>query len=459
MSWIQKLANWRPFGGSDEVNKYNANAFSSIGFMSTSWDFNKIWAIQTAFLKNPDVYSVISQQSQKLASIPYYIRKVRDEEQLKRYDRSRANSNLNLQLQTKAKAFDSEYFAMPLDKPNPLQNWNDFFYLSELYYRATGNCFWYLMKNSVGVPLGMWVLPAHFMKIYVKQKTSTLSYESPIEGYEMYQTASVSIPFLEEEVIHIKMPNPDWGVNGEQLYGLSPLAAAYYNVENQIQANKHLMKMFKSSGAFGFISADGEVLDPDQADQFTERIKEMDKSKERMAKIVGVATKINFTRISLANDELKPWEALNWDRKTICNILGWSDRLLNNDGKSGLGGSETKEARKQVISNTIQPDLINFEEAINKMFIQKFKGYENKVLKFDVTSLPEMQEDLEKLSKWAKESPITMNEWREMINFERLDSEGMDSVFVSRNLQPIEMAYINSNMLNDLNIENESEQE
>lgn len=457
MNWIDRVKNL--FVNQEEVNKYNANAFSTVGYISTAYDFNKIWAVQTAFLKNPDVYSIISQQGQKLASIPYYVRKVRDEEELKRYNQGVSSNNLTLQLQTKAKAFENDYFSMPLEKPNPLQNWNDFFYLSEVYYRSTGNCFWYVMKNSVGEPLGIWVLPAHYMKIYVKENNHTLTYESPIAGYEMFQTPNVGIPFLEEEVIHIKMPNPEWGVNGEHLYGLSPLAPAYYNVENQVQANKHLMKMFKSSGAFGFISVDGETLDPEQAEQFTQRIKEMDASKERMAKISGIATKINFTRISLANDELKPWDALNWDRKTICNVLGWSDKLLNNDGKANLGGNETKEARKMVLSNTIQPDLINFEEAINKKFIQQFKGYKDKVLKFDVNSLPEMQEDLEKLAKWAKESPITMNEWREMINFERIESEGMDSVFVSRNLQPIEMAYINSNMLNDLNLGNESDQE
>jgi len=453
MGFLDRVAN---FFGKQFVNKYNANALTQIGYVSTAYNFNKIWTIQTALLKNPDVYSVISQQSNKVSSVPYYIRDIRDNEELKRYDLARKNYNLKDQLKTKAKAFNGDYFPMPLERPNPLQNWNDFFYLTEMYYRATGNFFWYVLRNSLNQPIGMWVLPAHYMKIYVKPDNESLELESPIAGYEMFQTPNVGIPFEENEVKHGKMPNPDWGINSEHLYGLSPLSSAYYNIENQIQANKHLSKMFQSSGAFGFISAEGEVLDQEQAEQFTQRIKEMDANKERMAKIAGISTKINFTRVSLANDELMPWDALKWDRKTICNVLGWSDELLNNDGKSGLGGSEAKEARKSVITNTIQPDLIAIEEAFNSI-LKEFKGYQNRVLKFDVTQLPEMQEDIELLNKWAKEAPITMNEWREMINFERIDEDGMDSVFVSRNLQPIEMAYLNSNTLTDLNLEQNEE--
>lgn len=432
------------------INKANANTFNPIGYITASYDYNKIWAIETALLKNPDVYSVINQQSSKAASVPNYVRSIRDEEELKRYNFARKTNNLQSQLKTKARTFDKDYYPMPIAKPNPLQNWNDFWQLSEMYFRATGNVFWYVLKNLQGEPIGIYNLPSHLIKIYLKENTSELAYETPIAGYEMFTTPGVSVPFLADEVIHIKMPNPNHTVNGDQLYGLSPLASAYFNIENQIEANRHLMKMFKSSGAFGFIHAKGETLDENQAKQFSDRIKEMDLSKDRMAKISGVGIDMGFTRISLANDELKPWEALKWDRKTICNVLGWADELLNNDGKSGLGGSEAKEARKQVLMDTIMPDLLAFEEAFNEGFLQQFKGYKDRCLKFDHTQMPEMQEDMVELNKWAKEAPITHNEWREMLNFERIEEDGMDSVFVNRNLQPIEMSYINSNLLNDI---------
>jgi hypothetical protein len=205
--------------------------------------------------------------------------------------------------------------------------------------------------------------------------------------------------------------------------------------------------MFKSSGAFGFIFAKGEAMTPEQAQQFHDRIKEMDESKERMSKISALGKEIGFQRVSLANDELQPWTALQWDRKTICNVLGWQDELLNNDGKASLSSNEAKTARKIIITDNILPDLMLFEEALNDNFITKFKGYENYRIHFDVSELPEMQEDMKELNDWAKEAPIALNEWRELLKFPRLEAEGMDDIWITRSKIRLQEAMIDSNFL------------
>jgi hypothetical protein len=284
------------------------------------------------------------------------------------------------------------------------------------------------------------------MQIKLKQDAFKMTLESPILGYEMiYNT--FSIPFLESEVIHLKMPNPTWSFDAAQLFGMSPLKAGYINVENQITANKHLQKMLKSSGAFGFIFAKGESLTDSQAEQFTERIKDMDMNKERMAKISGIAKEIGFQRISLTNEELMPFENLKWDQKTICNILGWQDELLNNDGKSKLGSSETSTARKIVLTDNILPDLLMLEDALNERFIKDFKGYENFKLSFDISELPELQDNMKELNEWADKAPITLNEWRELIKFDRIEADGMDDVWITRNKIRLDEAMLTDNFL------------
>jgi HK97 family phage portal protein len=423
----------------DEVdNKLNRLFFQSVGQVQIPLDVKNRWAIETAFLHNPDVYSILSQQASKTSSIPYWVKKKTNEQDYKAYQFKQKNlttdtlSLLRL-LQSEKKALNSqEYKPLPLEKPNPLMGWNEFFQLTKIYFRGCGNVFWYVLRNESNQPIAIYVLPSHLMEIRLKPEAWSLNLESPILGYEIVY-GQVSVPFLEEEVIHIKMPNPRWTFDAQQLYGQSPLTAAFLNAENQIQANKHLHKMFKSSGAFGFIYAKGDDLTPDQAEQFTQRIKEMDASKERMAKISGLAKEIGFQRISLANDELQPWTALAWDRKTIANVLGWPDELLNGDGKSGLGGSEAKEARKIALMDNIYPDLLLFQEALNIRFIQDFKGYEGYVLNFDISEMPEMQDDFAKMLEWADTAPISLNEVRELIKFERRDEEGMDDIWISRN--------------------------
>lgn len=429
------------------VNKLNHMSFRLYGVGDVPLDVKNTWAIETAFLQNPDVYSILMQQASKTTSVPHFIRKKQKEEDYKSYQYKQKNLTPDTMgvlrlLQAENKAFEKEvYKPLPLDKPNPLMGWNEFWQLTKIYYRGCGNVFWYILRNEQKQPIAIYVLPSHLMQIKLKQDAWKLTLESPVLGYEIIYN-QLSIPFYENEVVHIKMPNPRWTFDAQQLYGQAPLTAAYLNTENQIQANKHLYKMFKSSGAFGFIFSKGEAMTQEQAEQFTQRIKEMDESKERMAKISGVGKEIGFQRISLANDELQPWSALSWDRKVLCNVLGWPDELLNNDGKSGLGGSEAKEARKIALMDNIYPDLLIFQEVFNEQFLKYFKGYEGFVLNFDISEMPEMQEDFAKMLEWADKAPLTLNEVRELIKFDKLDEDGMEDVWISRTKIRLEEAMI-----------------
>lgn len=434
------------------VNKMNRLLFP-VGFIDVTNDYTATWAVETAYKKNPDVYSIIQQMSSKTASIPLYIKKVKDKETYKKYKEYRRyqhknTSHLLIETKAKQKAFEDDYLKMPLERPNPIMGWSEFLQLYKTYLRLTGNCFIYVLRNERNEPIATYILPSHKMKIIVKQNAFDLTLETPIAGYylehQMYQT-----PFTEDEVIHIKLPNPEWCNNAEQLYGLSPLRAGYVNIENQIEANAHIQRLFKSAGAIGVAYAeDGSNWGETQAKQFTDAIKEMDSSGERMARIKAVSGKVGFTRMSLGNDEMDTWTALNWDRKTICNLLGWQDELLNNDGTASLSSNEIEFARKIVIGDNIVPDLQLLEEAFNAKFIKDFKGYENAVMVWDVSELPEMQDDVKTLMEWAKEAPITLNEMRELIKYERLEQDGMDDIWINRSKVRLDEAMLTDDFFN-----------
>ncbi len=447
MSWFSRLLSSIKTG----INKYNANAFYQLGQMGVPFDFDNSWAIETAYAKNPDVYSIVNQMSNKSASVPFYIKKVKDEKALRQYYNKRQFISKDA-LISKNKAFDNNYLPLPLEQPNVLYGWKHFIQLCSTYLNTTGNIFIYKYLNEIGEVQGLYVLPSNLIKIYLKKDTTTLESESPILGYELIYKTGANLPFSSDEVIHIKLPNPEWGLNGENLYGFSPLKSAYYNVENVIQANKHLYKMFKSSGAFGFIFAKGETLDPKQAEQFADRIKEMDKSSERLARISGISTEIGFQRVALGNKELMPWDSLKYDRKTICNVLGWRDELLNNDKGSSLGGgNEAMEARKSVLLDTIMPQLQLLEESLNQVFIT-FKGYEKTKFVFDVTEMPEVQQDVSKIVEWANKAPLTTNEFRALMNYEAIEDDLHNKVLIptgKMTLDEIEARGLNMNLFED----------
>ena len=93
------------------------------------------------------------------------------------------------------------------------------------------------------------------------------------------------------------------------------------------------------------------------------------------------------------------------------------------------------EARKRVIIDNIKPDLDLFASYLNPQFIQLFKGYENAYIVWDICELPEMQTDMETMSKWVNAVPLTLNERREVFNYEEIqDDEMMDQIYIPNNL-------------------------
>ena len=120
----------------------------------------------------------------------------------------------------------------------------------------------------------------------------------------------------------------------------------------------------------------------------------------------------------------------------MCHILGWSDKLLNSD--TALTYDNLQNERKRVITDNIQPDLVLLAEAFNKHFIPKFKDYENCLIEWDITELPEMQEDYKLMVEWMKQAPLTPNEIRTALKYETMDIEGMDVPWIEQGRKRID---------------------
>ncbi|CAH56643.1 phage portal protein [Flavobacterium phage 11b] len=424
-------------------NKFNDAFIKYIGQTFTKYDNNGKTYLEQGYNINPDVYSCISQMAAKTVAVPYTIKVVKD---------TKAYQQLNnLNISTKGlysftqslqknrldtKAFSETEKAFPLESPNPTQTWADIYSLYKTYMRLNGNCYFYLMSPddgiNAGVPSQMYVLPAHLIKIVLKDDINLLSTDSPIKSYMLIQ-GDQFIEFNEDEVIHTKYANPNFDLQGSHLYGMSPIRAILRNINSQNSTIDNNVKTMQNGGVFGFIHGGSTGLTQPQADSLKQRLTEMDKSPDRLSQIAGASGEIAFTKISLNTDELKPFDYLKYDQKAICNALGWSDKLLNNNEGGGLNTGNLEEERKRVVTDNIQPDLVILKQAFDKKFIKRFKGYENAVIEWDISELPEMQTDMVAMASWLNTIPVTPNEIRIAMKYETLNQDGMDIVFMPSN--------------------------
>jgi len=432
----------------DVVNAFNKALYEFIGGQDAQYDHDRKTYLNKGFGTNPDVYAVITQQADKLNSIPYYIKKIGDKEsrkELKQLQNATKGNYSITQLQRKAKlekkAFEDEYLPFPLEQPNPNQTWSEIWALTKVFEQTCGNYYLYMVKPEEGVnkgePREVYILPSHLMKIVIKKDADILEGENIIDHYMLIEGNSF-LTFDTNDVIHVKLPNPFFDFNGGHLYGLSPLSVLLRNIESSNDAIAQNVKTMKNGGVFGFIhSKEGNVMNAEQATQLKEKMKEMDRNPARLSHIAGASVPLAFTKISLTTDELKPFDFLAFDQKMICNVLGWSTQLLNNDEGSKYG-AYLKEVQKNSITNHMIPRLTLLEDALNKEFIPLFKGYENAEIEWDWSELPEMQSDVKEMVEAYSKVPITPNEMRELVKLGRIDEEGMDVVWVDGNRRRID---------------------
>jgi len=423
-------------------NLFNEAFLQTTGVGYTNFQDRPKSYIEEGYNINPLVFGPINEMSIKNASIPFCIKEIEDKNAKQRLDNLNRSTKGELSPQQyvkraslESKAYKEDYIPFPLEAPNANQSWAEFMALYKTFLKTTGNVYLYTVSPEMGmnkgIPKAIYILPSHLIQIIAKTNADQLIEDNPVRGYILTNGNSY-IEFSSEEVIHIKYSNPNYGENGEHLYGMSPLRAALKNIVSSNSALDLNIKTLKSGGAFGFIHGKNTTLNQDQAKEIKERLLEMNASPEDLSKIAGVSAEMGFTRLSLTSDELKPFDFLGFDEKMIANVLNWP--LV--DGNRGDFGGTINEIRKQRITDNIQPDNKLLTQALNKHFIPRFKGYENMIMEFDYAELPEMQSDIKELSEWLTKAldrgVISRNEYRLAIRYTASEDTDLD-VFTVQN--------------------------
>lgn len=433
-------------------NHFNEALYKQVGGLTTTYNRTLEVLLTKGYGENPDVNAIVNQMASKTTAVPYIIKPIEDEESYNKKKRLPIDLSFIQKKQyalLNKEAHNDIEQEMPLKRPNQNQTWNDILFLYKVYLKVCGNVYLYKMSPNdgmnAGVPMQMYILPSHWVQIVLKPNASTLSVENPID-YFILEQGNQFIRFEAKDIIHIKRANPFYDQSGSHLYGYSELMAAIRNINSSNSGIDQNVKTMQNSGVYGFIHAgDGQSpLTAEQGQSLKERLVDMDNDTGRLSNIAGASAKLGFTRISLTTDELKPFDYLSNDKRTLCNVLNWPIDLLNEERSgTGFGVDAVIEARKRAITDNIKPDLDLFASYFNTEFIQKFKGYEKSVIEFDISELPEMQADISKMIDWMVKAPLTPDEIREAINYEAIESEDTNVIYINSNLKRIDDPSLN----------------
>jgi HK97 family phage portal protein len=432
---------------------YNENIFQWIGAGQIIYDWeDTVKLVEEGYQRNADVYTCIDliiKKGSECAFSLYEIKPGVTKKDLKIYENMCMAEGVQARMksiQLKKQLFEEVKDAKNpilqlLEKPNPMQNYEE--WISDLigFFLCNGNG--YILGNGASeeqVKRKLWTqlyaMPSTYMQIV------SGGYLQPILGYKLATTYAEPVAFPADQICHFKTFNPDFTLMGTNLYGQSPLKAVYRNIIKENQGQDELLKQVKNGGAMGFISPDsndGVGLTKPQLDLLKEKIIAAKGGEELMDRIFPSTGPLKWTQIGLASTDLQLIESLNLDTKKI--YAAFHVPITFSGSEEASTDNNVSHHGKQLIYNAVMPVLRKVKDSINSFVCQPYEKASGKkyYFDFDISSYVEMQEDMEKLTKWLAESWwLTPNEKREAQNYDQSGDVLMDNVYAPANIVPIE---------------------
>ncbi len=269
-----------------------------------------------------------------------------------------------------------------LQNVNPFTNQFDLWELSTVYQELVGNAYWYIIRNEMGLPEEIWVLPSQYMTV-VPDK------ENFIKGY-ILTNGTQKIPFDVDEIVHFKYANPN-----DLYYGMAPLAA----VVDAYNTNQNIAEF--TNALFTNMARPEGVLETEQdlfSDDFDRLKKEWNAAYggvSKAKKTAVLAKGLSYKPITMTPQELDYIEGRQVVKEEICNAYGQNIALYSQSANR----ANSEQAYRAFLRDTITPKLRRYEQKINETVMPMydnslFVAFENAVPEDVVLKLKERESNL-----------------------------------------------------------------
>ncbi len=409
-------------------------------------DDNPETYIDEGYSFNPDVYAVIQGITSAASSIPFVVHEVVDEKsareyyQLKKSNRKHVSDRfVEKASKLRKKAFeiadpDSDIVKL-MERPNPLQSWEEFIENALGFKEVTGNSYIHGVELSDGRFSEMWIMPPQLTRIIADK-----SYESIVKSYVL-DIYGYNEPIKAETVLHMKYWNPDYTYPGSHLYGMSPLKSARRSVISSNQGLNALAKALENNGVAGMLFPD----DPDLQDLTEEQRANLQRwfdqnrrGSDNYKSALVTSAKMGWQPFGLSPIDLEIIEARKMSMRDICNVYGYPSEMLNDpDNKTNANKSES---RRQLYQDCVVPRIERFYSALNRFITPRFNAVEGKTyhIDYDLSGIEALQDDIgKKVEYLSKAWWIPPNRKAEEMSFDPIDNPMFDQPFIPMGLIPL----------------------
>jgi len=303
---------------------------------------------------------------------------------------------------------------------NPKHNQRDFKEYTTMYTDLTGECYWLMLKNNLGVPTQIWPIPSQ----YINPKFGK-TLEKPIESFVYRHGATeVKIPF--EDAIYFTFPNPENIFTGFSI--VKGIANAVYIREQMEDFEKALFENKARIGGILSPSSGTNLTDKDRA-----RLKEMFGQQyagaRKAGKLLIPPVDMKFEKDVFTPEEMNFIKGRAINMEEIC--LGFDIPPSIFDPKSNRATAYV--GKENYAEGAILPRCERFSEKMNEKVLPL---YDEKIFcEFDNPVPQDRDLILKEQIGRVKIGIMTINEARAEEGLEEI--EGGDVAYIDNRLMPL----------------------
>lgn len=261
-----------------------------------------------------------------------------------------------------------------------------------------GESFWVfdVEYQSGNIPTEIWVFDPTKFEHHVDDTGRRITLYEYID-----REKRIRIPFVGDELIHFMLWNKK-----SMFRGRNPLFALDTEVQQEDLAEKWNTALLKNrSTPPGVLSSDKPISEA-QAKEIVERWEKQHRGASRQHKIAVLGHGTKYQNISLTPAEIEYMTLRKWNRQTVLSKYGVLPAVAGiKDENTPLSGKDTDEQLKMFWTLTLLPILRFYEDKLRTDFFQRLFLEQRTGMtgRFNLDSIPELQEDQDKRSERHRE--------------------------------------------------------
>ena len=298
---------------------------------------------------------------------------------------------------------------------NPFTTGYEFKMLTQFYLDLVGNAFWYVVNNRLGRPMELWnISPAYMHPVPDR--------ENFLAGY-VFRAGMVEIPFDLDEIVQLKMPNPD-----NPYWGVGPTQSISVDLQSESFSSRWNRNYFYNDAAIGTTIVYPDEIDTDEYNRIKSQWQTRHQGLGRAHKVAILSGGAKIEKAVISQRDMDFWKLRKLNRD---NILGAFGMPLSVMGISENVNRANAESGEYVFARwTVKPRLKMLSTKLTEQFATR---YDPKLVVEFSNPVPQDRKQLQmETDAGLKSGRTTINEARQSMGDGNI--EGGDVLLIPNNV-------------------------